>query len=81
MGELTGREIAEKLTEAGRLKANPLSIYGSEVLPDNAVSTIDINRCIARAIFSLPTEKEVDAVYIEEDEKRGTTDYTDFYVK
>jgi hypothetical protein len=71
MGNLTRREIAEKLTEAGRLKAKPLFIYGSEVLPKNAVSSIDINRCIARAIFSLPTDKETDAIYIEEDEKKS----------
>ena len=64
MVNLTIKEIGDKLAQAGRLKANPLCIYGSDTVPDNAVPTTMINRCIANAIFSLSGNKNINAVYI-----------------
>ncbi|MFC1535183.1 DUF169 domain-containing protein [Thermodesulfobacteriota bacterium] len=71
MVDLNGRQIAKKLAQAGRLKAIPLCIYGSEVLPNNAISSKEINRCIAHSIFSLTTDKEINAIYIENDEEKS----------
>jgi len=64
MVNLTIKEIGVKLTQAGRLKANPLCIYGSEIIPENAVPIKMINRCIANAIFSLTIKKNISALYI-----------------
>ena len=69
MLEINETQIARNLAQAGRLKDVPLSIYGSENITKKSASSIDINRCIARAIFSLNTEKEINAIYIEKDEK------------
>ena len=71
MTDLNVNQIGDKLAQGGRLKDMPLCIYGSENLPDNAVSSIEINRCIARAIFSLNKEKETDLIYVRDDGKKS----------
>jgi len=64
MVNLTIREIGLKLSQAGRSKATPLCIYGSETIPESAVPIKDINRCIANAIFTLSVHKKINMVYI-----------------
>jgi hypothetical protein len=64
MVNLTVREIGLKLSQAGRLKATPLCIYGSETIPESAIPIKDINRCIANAIFNLSVDKSINSVYI-----------------
>ncbi len=64
MENLIIREIGLKLTQAGRLKASPLCIYGSEIIPESAVPIKEINRCIANAIFDLSVNKNINSVYI-----------------
>lgn len=64
MVNLTIREIGIKLSQAGRLKATPLCIYGSETIPESAVPIKNINRCIAYAIFALSVHKNINSVYI-----------------
>jgi hypothetical protein len=64
MVNLTIQEIGLKLSQAGRLKAAPLCIYGSETIPEGAVPTKDINRCIANSIFDLSVHKNINSVYI-----------------
>ena len=64
MVNLTIREIGLKLSQAGRLKAAPLCIYGSETIPEGAVPIKDINRCIANSIFDLSVHKNINSVYI-----------------
>ncbi len=71
MVNITIKKIGLKLAQAGRLKASPLCIYGSETIPDNAVPTKMINRCIANAIFSLSVKKNINAVYIGNDALEG----------
>lgn len=64
MVNLTIREIGFKLVQAGRLKASPLCIYGSETIPESAVPIKEINRCFAQAIFTLSIHKDINSVYI-----------------
>lgn len=52
MTELSVSEIGRKLTQAGRLKARPLCVYGSEEIP-GVVPSISVSSCIARAMFML----------------------------
>ncbi|MFW9882491.1 MAG: DUF169 domain-containing protein [Candidatus Thorarchaeota archaeon] len=61
---LTIKEIGIRLTQAGKLKASPLCVYGSENIPENATPIYKINRCIANAIFTLSTDKNISSTYI-----------------
>ena len=70
MLELSNREIAERLTAAVNLDRTPLCIYGSEILPSEAVSSIEISKCIPKAIFFMAEDDKLNAIYIEKDEKR-----------
>jgi hypothetical protein len=71
MENLTIKEIGIKLTQAGKLKANPLCVYGSDTVPENIIPISNINRCIASAIFSLSIEKNISSVYIGNDALEG----------
>lgn len=64
MVNLTIREIGLKLSQAGRLKATPLCIYGSETIPQSGVPIKNISRCFANAIFTLSLHKNINSVYI-----------------
>jgi hypothetical protein len=66
MVNITIKEIGMKLIQAGRLQTTPLCIYGSETYPKGAIQISKVNRCIARAIFTLSINKEIDALYIGE---------------
>ena len=68
---LTIKEIGEKFTQAGRLQARPLCIYGSDIIPKNAIPINTINRCFANAIFTLAIKKEYNTLYIGEDVLKG----------
>lgn len=67
MADLTTREIGNRLTQAGRLKTLPLCIYGSDAYPNNAIPMKNINRCLAHAIFSMSTDKNIKSMYIGND--------------
>ncbi|MFW9867933.1 MAG: DUF169 domain-containing protein [Candidatus Thorarchaeota archaeon] len=71
METLSIKEISMKLTQAGRLKASPLCVYGSELVPNNAVPISKINRCIANTIFTLSVDKSFDSAYIGNDTLEG----------
>ena len=71
MVDLTIKEIGIKLAQAGRLETSVLCVYGSEILPVNATPIKKINRCLANAIFTLSTQKNINKVYIGEDDLEG----------
>lgn len=71
MVNLTIKEIGIKLTQAGKLKLSPLCVYGSETVPENSIPIKNINRCIANAIFSISTDKNISSVYIGNDALEG----------
>ncbi len=70
MTELSIREIGSKLKNAGRLHSHPLVIYGTETPPDNSVSSMDINRCIANVIYSIATDSTFSAIHIGKDDQK-----------
>ncbi|HTX44561.1 MAG TPA: DUF169 domain-containing protein [Methanocella sp.] len=64
MAELSIREIGEKLCTAGRLKYRPLCVYGAEAIPAGAVKTSSIDRCIAKAMFTMASGDDASPIYI-----------------
>jgi hypothetical protein len=45
-------ELGKKLVEAGRLKLRPLCVYVTDEIPQDAVPSYKIDRCIARVAYS-----------------------------
>jgi len=70
MVNLTPNDIGRKLKQAGRLSSQPLCIYGTDTFPAGFISSIEINRCIARVIFTLATDSTHSGVYINLDDKK-----------
>lgn len=68
MEELTLQEIGLKLKQAGRLPTHPLCIYGTEHPPDDSIPSVELDRCIAKAIYLLSTHPELTAINIGLDE-------------
>ena len=71
MVDLTIKEIGIKLTQAGMLTTSVLCVYGTEIIPLNAVPMKKINRCLANAIFTLSTQQNINKVYIGGDDLKG----------
>ena len=67
--ETNFNQIGDRLTEAVDLEIAPLCIYGSDTIPSEAVSSIKINRCIAKAIFQMANDEKHNVIYIKKDEK------------
>ncbi len=64
-------EIGRKLKQAGRLQSQPLLIYGVETPPKNSISSIDINRCIANAIYSVASDSSFhSSIHIGRDDQK-----------
>ncbi|MCQ6962208.1 DUF169 domain-containing protein [Methanolobus chelungpuianus] len=59
------KKVGEKLTEAGRLKLRPLCVYSTDKIPNNAVPSYKVDRCIARAIYSSALFEEIPPLYVE----------------
>jgi hypothetical protein len=70
MNDLTPSQIGNKLKQAGRLKSQPLCIYGTDTLPTELIPSSDVNRCIARVIFTLASESSHPGVYVSTDNQR-----------
>lgn len=47
------KEIGLSLKKAAKLGTNPLAVYGSENIPDNALPMCSNDRCVAKAILML----------------------------
>ena len=48
---LRPEELGKKLTEAGRLKLRPLCVYGTDEIPEGAVPSYTVDRCVAKAVY------------------------------
>lgn len=59
------RELGKKLTEAGRLKLRPLCVYGTGEIPEGAVPSYKVDRCIAKAVYTSALFEETPPFYIE----------------
>ncbi|AKB22207.1 MULTISPECIES: hypothetical protein [unclassified Methanosarcina] len=49
---LSVEDMGEKLSEAGRLKLRPLCVYGTNVLPEGAVPSYTVDRCVAKTVYT-----------------------------
>ena len=59
------QELEKKLVIAGRLKLRPLCVYGADEIPQNAVPSHTIDRCIAKAVFTTALFEKMPALYID----------------
>jgi hypothetical protein len=62
---LSAQELGKKLSKAGRLKLRPLCVYGTDELPENAVPSYTIDRCIAKAAYTSALFEETPPIYVE----------------
>ncbi len=62
---LSLEELGRKLTEAGRLKLRPLCVYGTDEIPEGAVPSYTIDRCIAKAVYTSALFEETPPIYVE----------------
>jgi len=62
---LSVKEMGKKLTEAGRLKLRPLCVYATDEVPQGAVPSYSVDRCVAKAIYTSTLCEEVAPLYIE----------------
>lgn len=67
---LTPGVIGSQLKVAGRLDSQPLCVYGSDTPPVGSIPSVVLNRCVARAIYSLATDSDNSIIYIGRDTKR-----------
>ncbi|HEY3360977.1 MAG TPA: DUF169 domain-containing protein [Methanosarcina sp.] len=59
------KELGNKLTEAGRLKLRPLCVYGADKIPEGAVPSYKVDRCIAKAVYTSAFFENTPPLYIE----------------
>lgn len=57
-------DIGAKLSLAGKLNSRPLCVYGSNSVPQGAIPSTSICRCVARAILTLAFRSETPSVYV-----------------
>jgi hypothetical protein len=62
---LNVEELGKKLTEAGRLKLRPLCVYCTNEIPERAVPSYTVDRCIAKAVYTSALFDETPPLYIE----------------
>jgi hypothetical protein len=58
-------ELGKKLAKAGRLQLRPLCVYATDEVPEGAVPSYTVDRCIAKAIYTSALFKETPALYVE----------------
>jgi hypothetical protein len=58
-------ELGKKLIRAGRLKLRLLCVYGADEIPENAVPSHTIDRCIAKAVYISALFEKTPPMYIE----------------
>lgn len=62
---LNVEELGKKLMEAGKLKLRPLCVYGTGEIPEGAVPSYKVDRCIAKAVYTSALFEETPPLYIE----------------
>jgi Uncharacterised ArCR, COG2043 len=64
------RNIGESIKRAGNLNTEPLAVYGSKEIPEDAVPICSIDRCVAKAIYDSAFDEEIPALYMGNDTRR-----------
>ncbi|WP_431063165.1 DUF169 domain-containing protein [Methanobacterium sp.] len=65
------KDIGESLKKAGKLKTNPLAVYGIETIPDGAEPMCSFDSCVAKSIFNAAVNEKTPALYMGKDTLRG----------
>jgi hypothetical protein len=58
-------ELGKKIVMAGRLKLRPLCVYGTDEIPQGAIPSCAIDRCIAKAVFTAALYAETPPLYVD----------------
>jgi len=58
-------ELGKRLSTAGRLKLRPLCVYGTDEIPEGAVPSSTVDRCIAKAVYTSALFEETPPLYVE----------------
>lgn len=58
-------ELEKKLSIAGRLKLRPLCVYGADEIPKGAIPSSAIDRCIAKAVYTVALIKKTQPIYVK----------------
>jgi hypothetical protein len=62
---LSIKELGKKLVIAGRLKLRPLCVYGADEIPQGAMPSYDIDRCLAKAVYTSALHTETPLLYAD----------------
>lgn len=71
MKELTATEIGRRLAEAFHLNCRPLCVFGTEDIAEGMVPLGKVDRCVARAIYTLSAKKDTPAFYFGKEAREG----------
>jgi uncharacterized protein (DUF169 family) len=58
-------ELEKKLSIAGRLKLRPLGVYGADEVPPGAIPSSTIDRCIAKAVYTVALFEKTPPIYVK----------------
>ncbi|MGA9098552.1 MAG: DUF169 domain-containing protein [Methanotrichaceae archaeon] len=62
---LSVQDLGKKLVKAGRLKLRPLCVYSAEKMPQGAMPSYIIDRCIAKAVYTAALFEETPPLYVD----------------
>jgi len=62
---LSVQELGKRLARAGRLKLQPLCVYSSSEIPQGAIPSYAIDRCLAKAVYTIALSKETPPLYVD----------------
>jgi hypothetical protein len=61
---LSIEDLGKKLVEAGRLRLRPLCVYGTNEMPQGAIPSYTIDRCIAKAVYTAALFNDTPRLYM-----------------
>jgi hypothetical protein len=62
---LNVEDLGKKLTSAGRLELRPICVYCTDEIPEGALPSYTVDRCIAKAVYTSALFDETPPLYIE----------------
>ena len=71
MKDMTVTEIGKRLVEAFHLDCRPVCVFGTEDITEGKVPLGKVDRCVARAIYTLSANKETPAIYFGKEAREG----------
>ena len=71
MKEMTATDIGKRLAEAFHMNCRPVCVFGTDHITDGAVALGKVDRCVARAIYTLSSKKDTPALYFGKEAREG----------